>query len=58
LRTAILTLAQVDEVVVVLEPDVPGYVSVFATRIADTGARLFRLEQAETGRISAKANRS
>jgi len=35
--TAVLTLAQVHEVVAVLEPSVPSYVSVFAGRIADTG---------------------
>lgn len=35
--TAILTLAQVRDVVAHLEPDVPSYVSVFAGRIADTG---------------------
>jgi transaldolase len=35
--TAILTLAQVRDVVTHLEPDVPSYVSVFAGRIADTG---------------------
>ena len=35
--TAIMTLPQVREVVSVLDPDVPSYVSVFAGRIADTG---------------------
>jgi transaldolase len=35
--TAIMTLAQVKEVVVALDPNVPSYVSVFAGRIADTG---------------------
>jgi transaldolase len=35
--TAIMTLAQVREVVAVLNPSVPSYVSVFAGRIADTG---------------------
>jgi transaldolase len=35
--TAILTLAQVRDVVNVLDPNVPSYVSVFAGRIADTG---------------------
>lgn len=35
--TAIMTLAQVKDVVAVLAPDVPSYVSVFAGRIADTG---------------------
>jgi transaldolase len=35
--TAIMTVAQVNEVAAVLEPDVPSYVSVFAGRIADTG---------------------
>lgn len=34
--TAIMTLKQVEEVVSVLEPSVPSYVSVFAGRIADT----------------------
>lgn len=35
--TAIMTLAQVRDVVAQLQPDVPSYVSVFAGRIADTG---------------------
>jgi transaldolase len=35
--TAIMTLAQVRDVVAVLNPMVPSYVSVFAGRIADTG---------------------
>lgn len=35
--TAILTLAQVEEVAAALAPDVPAIVSVFAGRIADTG---------------------
>jgi transaldolase len=35
--TAIMTLAQVREVVSALSPEVPGFVSVFAGRIADTG---------------------
>lgn len=35
--TAIMTLAQVRDVVAALNPDVPSYVSVFAGRIADTG---------------------
>ena len=35
--TAIMTLAQVRDVVAVLNPNVPSYVSVFAGRIADTG---------------------
>jgi transaldolase len=35
--TALMTLAQVRDVVAVLEPTVPSYVSVFAGRIADTG---------------------
>ena len=35
--TAIMTLAQVRDVVNVLSPTVPSYVSVFAGRIADTG---------------------
>jgi len=35
--TAIMTLEQVKEVVSVLEPNVPNYISVFAGRIADTG---------------------
>lgn len=35
--TAIMTLTQVRDVVAVLNPDVPSYVSVFAGRIADTG---------------------
>ena len=35
--TAIMTLAQVRDIVHVLSPTVPSYVSVFAGRIADTG---------------------
>jgi transaldolase len=35
--TALMTLEQVRDVVSVLEPSVPSYVSVFAGRIADTG---------------------
>ncbi|HLC83238.1 MAG TPA: transaldolase [Bacteroidia bacterium] len=35
--TAIMTLQQVSDVVAVLSPNVPSYVSVFAGRIADTG---------------------
>ena len=35
--TAIMTLAQVGDVVAALNPNVPSYVSVFAGRIADTG---------------------
>ena len=35
--TAIMTLAQVRDVVEVLDPRIPSYVSVFAGRIADTG---------------------
>jgi transaldolase len=35
--TAIMTLLQVRDVVAVLDPNVPSYVSVFAGRIADTG---------------------
>jgi transaldolase len=35
--TAIMTLAQVRDVVLSLEPDVPSNISVFAGRIADTG---------------------
>jgi transaldolase len=35
--TAIMTMTQVRDVVVALNPDVPSYVSVFAGRIADTG---------------------
>ena len=35
--TAIMTLEQVKNVVDVLDPEVPSYVSVFAGRIADTG---------------------
>jgi len=35
--TAITTLTQVRDVVAVLDPQVPSYVSVFAGRIADTG---------------------
>ena len=35
--TAIMTLSQVRDVVSVLNPEVPSYVSIFAGRIADTG---------------------
>jgi transaldolase len=35
--TAIMTLGQVKEIVSVLQPNVPSYVSIFAGRIADTG---------------------
>ena len=35
--TALMTLAQVRDVVAALDPDVPSYVSVFAGRVADTG---------------------
>ena len=35
--TALMTLTQVRDVVAVLDPNVPSYVSVFAGRIADTG---------------------
>lgn len=35
--TALMTLTQVRDVVTVLDPNVPSYVSVFAGRIADTG---------------------
>lgn len=35
--TALLSLAQVEEVVSVLDPAVPSYISVFAGRVADTG---------------------
>lgn len=35
--TAIMTLAQVRDVVAALDPNVPSYVSIFAGRIADTG---------------------
>ena len=35
--TALMNLQQVGEVVQVLRPDVPSYVSVFAGRVADTG---------------------
>ena len=35
--TAMMTLEQVANVVAVLQPDVPSYVSVFAGRVADTG---------------------
>jgi len=35
--TAIMTLAQVSDVVAALDPNIPSYVSVFAGRIADTG---------------------
>lgn len=35
--TALMTLAQVRDVVAALNPDTPSYVSVFAGRIADTG---------------------
>jgi transaldolase len=35
--TAIMTLAQVREIVASLNPNIPSYVSIFAGRIADTG---------------------
>lgn len=35
--TALMTLTQVSDVVHVLDPNVPSYISVFAGRIADTG---------------------
>ncbi len=35
--TAVMTLKQVKEVVSVLQPEIPSYISVFAGRIADTG---------------------
>jgi transaldolase len=35
--TALMTLAQVRDVVAALDPQVPSYVSVFAGRVADTG---------------------
>jgi len=35
--TALMTLGQVRDVVAVLDPETPSYVSVFAGRIADTG---------------------
>ena len=35
--TALMTITQVQDVVAVLDPNVPSYVSVFAGRIADTG---------------------
>jgi len=35
--TALMTLAQVREVVACLDPETPSYVSVFAGRVADTG---------------------
>jgi len=35
--TAVLSLAQVRDVVAVLDPNVPSYVSLFAGRVADTG---------------------
>lgn len=35
--TAIMTLNQVKEIVSVLQPNVPNYISIFAGRIADTG---------------------
>lgn len=35
--TAIMTLEQVKNVIEVLNPDVPSYISIFAGRIADTG---------------------
>jgi len=35
--TAVMTLDQVKEIVSVLQPNVPSYVSIFAGRIADTG---------------------
>jgi transaldolase len=44
--TALMTLAQVQEVAEVLDPDVPAIVSVFAGRVADTGVDPVPLMQA------------
>jgi transaldolase len=35
--TALLTVAQTEDVVAALEPDVPSFISIFAGRVADTG---------------------
>jgi transaldolase len=35
--TAIMTIKQVDDIIRVLDPNIPSYISVFAGRIADTG---------------------
>jgi transaldolase len=44
--TALMTLAQVRDVVAALNPTVPSYVSVFAGRIADTGTSALPLMKA------------
>ena len=50
--TAMMTLAQVRDVVLNLNPDVPSYVSVFAGRVADTGVDPLPLMQAAVAMCS------
>lgn len=52
--TAIMTLTQVRDVVAVLDPHVPAYVSVFAGRIADTGRDPVPLMKAALEQLRAK----
>lgn len=52
--TALMTLAQVREVVDALDASVPSYVSVFAGRIADTGSDPVKLMTAAVGIVKLK----
>lgn len=51
--TAITTISQVKDVVTVLNPNVPSYVSVFAGRIADTGRNPLPMLAAAVGLLKA-----
>jgi len=51
--TAIMTLAQLEEVMVALSPTTPSYLSVFAGRIADTGIDPLPLMQKAVGMLKA-----
>jgi transaldolase len=51
--TAITTLAQLEEVMVALNPTTPSYLSVFAGRIADTGIDPLPLMQKAVGMLKA-----
>jgi transaldolase len=51
--TAIMTLAQLEEVMVALNPTTPSYLSVFAGRIADTGIDPLPLMQKAVGMLKA-----
>lgn len=53
--TALLSLRQVNEVFLALDPDVPAFVSVFAGRIADTGRDPLPLMQAALELIRPKS---